>query len=462
MCAVIWPKKPRPMIGVESVVTEDIPRFAVGARNPARVVVVMLHHNCDSKAVGKCENISECCEMAVDKINDLSVICFGGTDWWYHHHGHIDTQLMRRFGRLGITLYVNSVVMQRPKISEGSLFVRRLVRKVRSILTGLRRTDAGFWVYSPFTLPVHHIAWARALNEILLRLQVSFVAHMLGMKTPVIWVACPAACDTAIKMAKGKLVYQRTDLYEEFPNVDREIVEKYDRKLKINADLTIFVNRKLFAGEFDQCKNPLFLDHGVDFEMFRSADQGRDVPSDIAGIRKPVIGYFGDIDGHTVDLEFAEKLADFLPEMSFVFVGNVSSDCVGLKAKKNVWMLGPKAYEEIPHYGKYFDAAIMIWRRTQWIEACNPVKLKEYLALGKPVVSTPFSELQNYADTVYVAESPEEFAHCIKRALVEDNAERAAARRKKVQGATWNSKAQIVLDTLFRNKKETVLSSREW
>ncbi|MFC1633191.1 family 2 glycosyl transferase, partial [Planctomycetota bacterium] len=103
----------------------------------------------------------------------------------------------------------------------------------------------------------------------------------------------------------------------------------------------------------------------------------------------------------------------------------------------------------IPHYGKCFDVTIMPWRQNDWIEGCNPIKLKEYLALGKPTVSTPFSELDKYLDVVYRAKSPEAFADSIKKALVEDSDERVAARRKKIEKATWDSKAQEVLQTLF-------------
>ena len=91
----------------------------------------------------------------------------------------------------------------------------------------------------------------------------------------------------------------------------------------------------------------------------------------------------------------------------------------------------------------------MPWKQNRWIEACNPIKLKEYLALGKPIVSTPFVELQKYRDVVYEAKTPREFAECIKQALAEDNAERITGRRKTVLNASWESKAQLVLEKLF-------------
>lgn len=382
------------------------------------------------------------------EANDLSFVCFGGQDWWYHNRGHIDFQLMKRFSSKGITLYVNSIVMQKANLQEGKKLIKRFVRKTKSIFKGLKWANEDFWIYSPFTLPVHHINWARPLNELLVRLQVLFTSRKIGIHIPIVWVVCPAACDTAIKMRKSALVYQRTDLYEEFPNVDYVTIRDYDRKLKENADLTLFVNRRLYIEESEQCKRALYLDHGVDYDMF-AIEKKTAWPLDVDGIKKPLIGYFGTIDGHTVDIRFLEELVELLPNMSFVFVGDVSSPCSLLKSKKNVWMLGQKPYMQIPDYGSCFDVCIMAWRQTRWIESCNPIKLKEYLALGKPVVSTPFTELENYQDVVYEAATPKEFVECIKRALAEDSPERIVARRKKVQTSTWDSKAELVLQELF-------------
>jgi glycosyltransferase involved in cell wall biosynthesis len=183
--------------------------------------------------------------------------------------------------------------------------------------------------------------------------------------------------------------------------------------------------------------------------MFAGAGQSSEKPEDIANIAGPIVGFFGGIDDHTSDIGFMEKVVDLLPEMSFVFVGKASSDCSRLRSKKNVWMLGQKPYERIPHYGKCFDVAIMPWRQNRWIEACNPIKLKEYLALGKPVVSTRFPELREYQDVVYEARTPEEFSERIRQAIAEDCSERIITRKEKVQDVTWDSKAKLVLRELL-------------
>ena len=94
--------------------------------------------------------------------------------------------------------------------------------------------------------------------------------------------------------------------------------------------------------------------------------------------------------------------------------------------------------------------AILPWRVNKWTEAANPIKLKEYLALGKPVVCTPsFTELSEYLDVVYEAATPEDFAGYIKRGMSENNPGLVKKRREKVASASWDSKAELMLNQLF-------------
>ena len=385
-------------------------------------------------------------------MEQTDVICFGGEDWWYHNRGHTDMQLMRRFAGKGIVLYINSIVMQKLNMGNGRKFIQRLVRKSKSIFTGLKKTEEGFWVYSPFSLPVQHINLLKPLNEMLLRLQIKYVKHRIGIKLPVVWVACPPACDLAINMKKKKLVYQRTDRFEDFPGVDIELVKQFDQKLKKNADLTIYVNSKLFEEEASQCRRAFYLDHGVDYEMFANPSRSDSQPSDLSEIPKPIIGFIGSIDDCNPDIDFLGQVADMLPDMSFVTIGREQMDCSALKARKNVWMLGQKNYELVPEYGKQFDVLLLPLHQSRWAEAVNPLKLKEYLAMGKPVVSTPFPELKKYLDVVYEAKTVEEFADCIKKAISHDNPEAVQKRRDKVKNASWESKANIVLNELFEEE----------
>ena len=187
--------------------------------------------------------------------------------------------------------------------------------------------------------------------------------------------------------------------------------------------------------------------------MFASPIKNNGNITELSDIQKPIIGFIGSIDECNPDIDFLGKVADLLPDMSFIVIGREQTDCSALKARKNIRMLGQKPYELVPEYGKRFDAALLPLRQSRWAEAVNPLKLKEYLAMGKPVISTPFPQLQEYLDIVYQAETPEAFAACIKKAISENNPELIDKRREKVKGSSWDSKAEMVMDELFTREQ---------
>jgi glycosyltransferase involved in cell wall biosynthesis len=227
--------------------------------------------------------------------------------------------------------------------------------------------------------------------------------------------------------------------------VDCGVIKGFDRRLKAEADVTFYVNRLLFDQERADCRNAYLLDHGVDYDLFASAEENPAVPKEMQALRHPVVGFFGGIDDHTSDVPLVTEAARQAPDLTFVFVGSASAEVSGLRVLPNVQLLGQRSYEQVPHYGKCFDVAIMPWRQNRWIEACNPVKLKEYLALGKPVVSTPFPELAQYDGFIYQATDPTSFVAAIRQALAEDSEERQAARRERVKAHTWDAKAEEAL-----------------
>ncbi len=377
-----------------------------------------------------------------------SVVCFGGEDWWYHNRGHCDMQFMRQFAKHVPVLYVNSIVIRKPNFSEGPVFWQRLQRKARSIFRGLRQVSERFWVFSPVTAPVHHIPGFRVINDIAIRLQTRGVMRRLTMQKPLVWVNCPGACFAALALPRCGLVYQRTDRFEDFPGIDAHRVSLYDRMLRERADLTFYCNRSLYEEERETCRAALYVEHGVDYERFAQPSSDVALPADIADLPRPIAGFFGAIDTHKFDLDLAVRVAGELPGFSFVFIGEASIDCSALSALPNVSMVGRIPYERIPDYGRVFDVCLMPFKSNAWIEAFSPIKLKEYLALGKPIVTTGFPELSEYAELVYVGEDARRFAECVARAVREDSVSMQQKRRQRVSGHSWESKAQLVVRAL--------------
>lgn len=369
------------------------------------------------------------------------IICFGGVDWWYHNRGHYDIQMMREFSREMPVLYVNSIGMRTPNVGEGKVFFKRVARKLQSWARGLKLVRENFGVLSPATIPSLHRA---SLARRFLSAQVRDAAQYMGIRNPLIWVACPPALEVVDQIPSSGMVYQRTDRMEHYPGVNSSQIRSYDLALKQKADVTLFCSTTVFDDEKSECHYAAFVDHGVDYEVFASASGG-DEPADVSEIPRPRIGFIGGIDAHTFDPELFLKVAGDMPDCSFVMVGGCSLP-EGWCTLGNVRFLGRKPYDQVSSYMAACDVLIMPWNSSPWIKACTVVKLKEYLAVGRPVISTPFDELARYDGFVTVAADAPEFVRGIREAL--DSPPDPANLRARVATETWGAKAKAAIVSL--------------
>ncbi|MFQ5654573.1 MAG: hypothetical protein ACE5GW_07565, partial [Planctomycetota bacterium] len=250
------------------------------------------------------------------------VICFGGEDWWYHNRGHFDMQMMREISAGVPVLYVNSIGMRVPRIGEGGMFFRRLLRKLRSLRRGLVRVRERFAVFTPAAAPGR---LGSAVTRRILPFQVRRAARRAGIHRPLIWVACPPAAAVIDALRPAGVVYQRTDRFESFAGVDREQILACDHLLKERADTVIYCSSWLMDEEQRESPRALFVDHGVDFDRFSAAGQarGRD-PEDLRDLAHPRVGFIGGIDAHTFDPPLFHEVAARLPEVRFFLVGSSS------------------------------------------------------------------------------------------------------------------------------------------
>src|SRR5262249_54506985 len=146
---------------------------------------------------------------------------------------------------------------------------------------------------------------------------------------------------------------------------------------------------------------------GVDRAHFRAPRPSGALAA--LGCRRPIVGFFGGLDDYVIDFDLLERLAVERPGYTLVLIGDATLPLERLTRHPNVRHLGFRPYAEIPALGADFDVAIMPWLDNEWIRCCNPIKLKEYLALGLEVVTTPFPEVEHYRDFVHVAERGADF-----------------------------------------------------
>lgn len=372
------------------------------------------------------------------------ILCFGGEDWWYHNRGHFDMRMMREISAYCPVIYVNSIGMRVPSPREGGVFVGRVRRKIQSLRRGFGPVDDRFVVGSLCSLPGR--VGRRVSRGIAVR-QLDAALHRYRIRRPLVWVACPTAATLLDDLPSAGLVYQRTDEYECFPGVNASQIRSYDQALKQAADLTVFCASDLADREGAECARSLYVEHGVDFERFAAAGAGlANEPDDLANVPRPRVGFVGGIDAHTFDVRLFEEVTERLPWVHFVLVGSCSIPG-SWSERPNVHLVGQRPYDQVADYMAANDVLIMPWCANEWIKSCNPVKLKEYLAIGRPIVSTPFPQLSRFGDLVRTASDGASFADEIRDALQSPGY--SMRRRARVAGETWTVAAQSVMTALW-------------
>ncbi len=374
-------------------------------------------------------------------------IVFSGLDWWCHPHGHSDFQLAQGLAATAPVLVVNSLSMRMPLPGRTSRPLHRIVRKARAMARGLRRPVAdlpNFHVLSPVVVPWYGSAVGRRINARLVRGQVMWAARRVGLSSPNVMVTVPTAWDVAEDLPHARLVVNRCDQYSAFAESNGDVIRDLEVRMLGGADTVLYVSHELMRDEASLVAgHAVFLDHGVDLVHFDRSGHHR-LPPDLAAIPRPRVGFYGMIDDYTVDLDLLDAVATELPDVALVLIGDTTQPLTTLLRHPNVHWLGARPYADIPRYAVGFDVALMPWLDNDWIRFCNPIKMKEYLALGLPVVSTWFPEVERYRDVVRVADDRAGFVAQIRAALA-DGADTAAVRAS-VRDASWSSRVGQLRD----------------
>jgi glycosyltransferase involved in cell wall biosynthesis len=185
--------------------------------------------------------------------------------------------------------------------------------------------------------------------------------------------------------------------------------------------------------------------HGVDVDHFgAAADETTAIAPEISALQRPVIGFFGLIESW-IDLDLVAHLARNRPNWSFVMIGRVAVPAEAVPQVPNLHFLGRRPYDALPSYGRGFDCCLIPYRLTQQVIHANPLKLREYLAMGKPIVSVSTPEIDQFGDVVAIAHSPEEFLSRLD-AVVDrgDLPQDSARRRARVRSMSWKSRVEAV------------------
>jgi glycosyltransferase involved in cell wall biosynthesis len=370
-------------------------------------------------------------------ISGQSIICFAGEDWWYHHP-HSKNHILKRLAKQNRVLFVNSLTMGLPSFSNPDFFLK-IRRKLRSYVRWLRKVPEGLYVMTPVSFPFYGSSLGRTINRWLLIMQLRLVALLCGFRKPIIWVAIPSAADIVQALKPQLLLYQVSDKYDanEDSALSSEVIRRWDQQLMQQAAVIMYSGRKLFQ-ESDSPRR-YFLEQAVDFDHFATlADQ---TASEVANIPRPVLGYFGYMD-YVMDVELMEQVASLRPKWHWLLIGG-KSNLVQFNSP-NFHYIGPKPYADLPKYLRHIDVCVLPWsQKNAFTSYGSAIKVREYLATGKPVVISPLYEyLQTPGVRIY--RNADEFITSVEDSLLNDTKTDRAFRQSVVRNCTWDVRAREV------------------
>lgn len=281
-----------------------------------------------------------------------------------------------------------------------------------------RKMDNFIFISLPIVPPFENHRITRKVNDCLVFLYVYFFACIFNMKKPILMFYDPRFSSISGYFEK-KLVW--------FEYIDNKLgftwvpywMKDYIELIMEKADLVTATSESLYENARKSgARNVHLVKNAVDIDHFNT--KKHEMPSDLGDLKRPIIGYSGAI-SDWFDFDLIEKAAAKFPNSTFLLVGPTINIPINktelMKKHKNIIFMGKKTYDELPSYISQFDVAIIPFRINPLTNYVNPVKLYEYIAVGKTVVSTALPALSEFKGAVYIADNHEEFLGYIEEAL---------------------------------------------
>jgi glycosyltransferase involved in cell wall biosynthesis len=249
------------------------------------------------------------------------------------------------------------------------------------------------------------------------------------------------------------IVYELIDHLDIFSSdYPRWLLRHYHRRLLRRADVVVGTADELVAELRATRADAILCPNGVDLAHFTSAGERQvAAPADLAPIvatGHPLIGYYGAL-AEWFDFELVKQAAEALPDFQFVLIGpdydGVTMQNAGIAAHANIHWLGAKTYAELPAYLACFDVATIPFKISDALNAVSPIKLFEYMAGGRPIVTTDLVECRKYP-VVLIAHDATEWVERLRQAVgLRYDASYQAELRRTAEANTWQARAETIL-----------------
>ena len=394
-------------------------------------------------------------------LQDKNLIVFSD-DWGRHPFSC--QHLMQHFLKAGSRiLWVNTIGLRTPRLTPYD--IKRSLQKITSWLRPKKQQTPlslppNLRVIAPVMLPFNNISPVRAFNRssVVKAVQQAITewskesreATTWRPEAPIIVATVPNAADYLGLLNECLAVYYCVDDFTLWPGMNQpEMVRGMEEELLRKADLIVATSSSLQQSRTRGNTVPKILTHGVDIDHFSKIPATR--PPQMEKLGKPIVGFYGLVDLR-LDANLVRALLQQHPDWKFVFIGNSLISLDDLNAYPNFHHVPAVDYHYLPDYASCFDVAILPYKVNEQTTNINPLKLREYIATGKAVVSTPLPESVALEPAVSIAADAASFAKAIEKALQNDLS--PEKRRTALTGATWADKAHLLSDWITLALKE--------
>lgn len=393
----------------------------------------------------------------VDMLKGRDIIYFGPEKWdgmWRNRH-----HLMSRFAKHNKVLYVepkHSLRDLRLQLCKGTSGWSHLIRNAKKKQVVKKVANLNLYIYNtPVFLPVsgRFLLDKATMSAWVLWLKITM--QRLGFRKPIIWLSRPNMVDLIGRLNERLVIYHVVDEYLGYGIHCEESklkLMKLEHEMLQRADIVITVSEKLFVAKKKFNRNTYLVPNAVDFNAYdRALKSNTDPPEDIGILQKPVIGYSGLISAR-LDFEIIDYIAAKHPEWSLVLMGGVNKGCDNIlqrfKKFKNIHLPGVKPIDQVPHYVKHFDVCIIPYGMNEQSENLSPLKLYDYFAMGKPIVTTDFPVARKFQDVIKVSNSKGTFLKYIEEVLLNESNQFFEDRRKIALENTWDHRIKEISEII--------------
>ncbi len=286
--------------------------------------------------------------------------------------------------------------------------VKRLFDFIKLVIGGVIKPRSNIFVLPLVRLPFENHRVIKRINELLITYFIKRYSKKYLSPNPILWIFLPTGQFLIDTVKHSVSIYHCVDDYSEVPNVDKSYVLAQQDLILKKSDLIITVSpvtAKEFKEKTDE-KKVYYLNNVARFEFFnQSLTKKYKVPEDMEVIvktGKPIVGFMGNLASYKENLELLAQVAHDTPQYNYVFIGPIGAgeaytNVLPLQELSNVYLLGPKDYDQLPRYFKYFDVAVIARRRNKANEGGFPLKYFEYLSSGLPVVVTGIESIKEFS-----------------------------------------------------------------